>query len=99
MYCLAREFPEAVGSAFAVVSLYTTVAVVVLTPIVGASFSAGGSGVIGFALVAVLWILAAFAIPSREFLVRSWGEPRGVMSKGFGAAQESIGRQRVKERS
>jgi MFS family permease len=99
MSCLAREFPEAVGSAFAVVSLYTTVAVVVLTPIVGASFSAGGSGVIGFALVAVLWILAAFAIPSREFLVRSWGEPRGVMSKGFGAAQESIGRQRVKERS
>jgi len=75
MSCLAREFPHGVGSAFAAVSLYTTMAVVVLTPVVGASFSGGGSGVIGFALVAILWTLAAFAIPSREFLTRPTGSP------------------------
>ena len=98
MSCLAREFPRAVGSAFAAVSLYTTVAVVVLTPIVGASFSGGGSGVTGFALVAILWILAALAIPSREFLARSPAEGTSGLANGFGIAQESSGRQCINKR-
>jgi MFS family permease len=84
MSCLAREFPQGVGSAFAAVSLYTTMAVVVLTPVVGATFSGGRSGVIGFALAAVLWTLAAFAIPSREFLSRS---PMGITIAELGSPE------------
>jgi hypothetical protein len=89
MSCLAREFPRAVGSAFAAVSLYTTVAVVALTPIVGASFSGGRSGVTGFALVAILWLLAAFAIPSREFLVRNWPSATGGRANGIETANKA----------
>jgi nitrate/nitrite transporter NarK len=79
MASLAREFPHAVGSAFAAVNIYSIGSVVVLTPLVGLTFSNGSSGVVGFAFVAVLWVLAAFAIPRRELLI---GAPRAAGEVG-----------------
>jgi hypothetical protein len=79
MASLAREFPHAVGSAFAAVNIYAIGSVVVLTPLVGLTFSHGSSGVVGFTVVAVLWVLAAFAIPRRELLI---GAPRAAGEVG-----------------
>jgi MFS family permease len=79
MASLAREFPHAVGSAFAAVNIYAIGSVVVLTPLVGLTFSDGSSGVVGFTVVAVLWVLAAFAIPRRELLI---GAPRAAGELG-----------------
>jgi MFS family permease len=69
MTALGRAFPQAFGSAFGAVNTYAIGTIVIGTPLVGLTFSLPGAGLIGFAVMAVLWALAALAVPDREALV------------------------------
>lgn len=61
----ARVHPDAPGAAVGLVNMTAAVTILVATPLVGLSFSLPGTGRIGFAVIAVLWALAALAVPHR----------------------------------
>jgi len=58
----ARVRPDAPGAAVGMVNMVAAVTILVGTPLVGLTFSLPGDGRIGFAVVAVLWAAAAFAV-------------------------------------
>ncbi len=59
----ARLRPDAPGAAVGLVNMTAAVTILVVTPLVGLSFSLPGNGRIGFAIVAALWALAALSVP------------------------------------
>ncbi len=61
----ARTRPDAPGAAVGLVNMTAAVTILVATPLVGLTFSLPGNGRIGFVVVAVLWSLAALAVPKR----------------------------------
>ena len=61
----AAERPDAPGAAVGFVNGCAALAIVAGTPLLGLTFSLPGHGRIGFAIVGVLWALAAFATPRR----------------------------------
>jgi MFS transporter, NNP family, nitrate/nitrite transporter len=61
----ARLRPDAPGAAVGLVNMTAAVTILAGTPLVGLTFSLPGNGRIGFAVVAVLWALAAFSVPRR----------------------------------
>jgi MFS family permease len=65
---LARAFPGAPGTAFAVANVYAIALIVVGTPLVGLTFSLPGDGLIGFVAAAALWTLTVAALPHTESL-------------------------------
>jgi hypothetical protein len=59
----ARLRPDAPAAAVGFVNMTAAVTILVATPLLGQSFSLPGNGRIGFAVVAALWAVAAFAVP------------------------------------
>jgi MFS family permease len=59
----ARLRPDAPAAAVGFVNMTAAVTILVATPLLGQSFSLPGDGRIGFAAVAALWAVAAFAVP------------------------------------
>jgi len=58
--------PDAPGAAIGFINSCATLVIVVGAPLVGVSFSLAGHGRMGFAAIAALWALSAFAVrPSR----------------------------------
>ena len=60
----ARTFPRAPGEAVGAMNLYAVTAIILGTPLVGATFSLPGAGRIGFAALAVLTGAAIAAVPA-----------------------------------
>jgi MFS family permease len=58
----ARVRPDAPGAAVGLVNMVAAVTILVGTPLLGLTFSLPGDGRIGFAVVAVVWAAAAFAV-------------------------------------
>jgi MFS family permease len=67
----ARTFPRAPGEAVGAMNLYAVTAIIVGTPLVGATFSLPGAGRIGFATLAVLTVGAIAGVPRTSFRGRS----------------------------
>lgn len=63
----ARTFPRAPGEAVGAMNLYAVTAIILGTPLVGATFSLPGAGRIGFAALAVLTVAAVAAVPVASF--------------------------------
>jgi MFS family permease len=63
----ARTFPRAPGEAVGAMNLYAVTAVIVGTPLVGATFSLPGGGRIGFAALAALAAASVLAVPAATF--------------------------------
>jgi MFS family permease len=63
----ARTFPRAPGEAVGAMNLYAVTAIIIGTPLVGATFSLPGAGRIGFAALAVLTVAAVVAVPVASF--------------------------------
>ena len=61
----ARLRPDAPAAAVGLVNMTGAVTILLVTPLVGLSFSLPGNGRIGFAFVAALWALAALSVPRR----------------------------------
>ena len=59
----ARTFPQAPGEAVGAMNLYAVTAIILGTPLVGATFSLPGGGRTGFAAVAVLTLASIAAVP------------------------------------
>jgi MFS family permease len=59
----ARIRPDAPGAAVGLVNMTAAVTILIVTPLVGLSFSLPGDGRIGFLAVAALWALAALSVP------------------------------------
>jgi MFS family permease len=59
----ARLRPDAPAAAVGFVNMTAAITILVATPLLGQAFSLPGNGRIGFAVVAVLWALAAFSVP------------------------------------
>jgi MFS family permease len=57
-----RLRPEAPGAAVGLVNMTAAVTILVLTPLVGLTFSLPGEGRLGFAVVAALWAAAVFSV-------------------------------------
>jgi len=69
--------PDAPAAAVGLVNGSASVVALVVTPLLGLTFSLPGDGRIGFAVVAGLWLVALALLPSRRDLgVRSVPEPR-----------------------
>jgi MFS family permease len=69
--------PDAPAAAVGLVNGSASVVALVLTPLLGLTFSLPGDGRIGFAVLAALWLVALALLPSRSDLgVRSAPEPR-----------------------
>jgi MFS family permease len=62
-----RTFPRAPGEAVGAMNLYAVTAIIVGTPLVGATFSLPGAGRIGFATLAVLTVAAIASVPRTSF--------------------------------
>jgi nitrate/nitrite transporter NarK len=60
----ARTFPRAPGEAVGAMNLYAVTAIIVGTPLVGATFSIAGAGRVGFAALAALTALSVAAVPA-----------------------------------
>ena len=67
----ARTFPRTPGEAVGAMNLYAVTAIIVGTPLVGATFSLPGAGRIGFATLAVLTVAAITSVPRTRFHGRS----------------------------
>ncbi len=67
----ARTFPGSPGEAVGAMNLYAVTAIIVGTPLVGATFSLPGAGRIGFATLAVLTVAAIASVPRTSFRDRS----------------------------
>jgi MFS family permease len=65
---LGRTFPSAPGAAFAAMNTYALFVIVLGSPLLGATFSLPGDGLIGFVAAAGYWLVAAIALPGRELL-------------------------------
>jgi MFS family permease len=63
----ARTFPRAPGEAVGAMNLYAVTAIIVGTPLVGATFSVAGAGRLGFAVLAGLTVLSVAAVPAARF--------------------------------
>jgi MFS family permease len=70
----ARLRPDAPGAAIGLVNMAAAVTILVGTPLLGLSFSLPGDGRLGFAVVAVLWALAALCVPATA----AAGSKRGI---------------------
>lgn len=66
---LGRTFRAAPGAAFAAMNFYGLMVIILGTPLMGVTFSLPGDGLIGFAAVALFWLLAALVMPSRQLLL------------------------------
>src|SRR5262249_61832224 len=66
----ARLRPDAPGAAIGVVNMAAATTILVGTPLVGLSFSLPGDGRLGCLGVAVVWALAARAVPHRGAAAR-----------------------------
>jgi MFS family permease len=63
----ARTFPRAPGEAVGAMNLYAVTAIIVGTPLVGATFSLPSAGRVGFAALAVLTVAAIASVPRTSF--------------------------------
>lgn len=68
MFGAARVYPDAPGAAIGAMNVYPAAAVVAVTPLIGLTFGLPGNGRIGFLVLAVLWALAACAVPPSSAL-------------------------------
>jgi hypothetical protein len=59
---VARARPEAPAVAVGLVNMTAAVAILVVTPLVGLTFSLPGDGRVGFLAVGALWALAAVSV-------------------------------------
>ena len=66
--------PDAPAAAVGFVNSASALVVVAGTPLLGLTFSLPGDGRVGFAIVAVLWLVALAALPARQVL----GAPRAA---------------------
>ena len=64
----AARRPEAPGTAVGLVNTLGNGVVVAGTPLLGLAFSLPGSGRLGFAIIAVVWLASLLALPSNEEL-------------------------------
>jgi MFS family permease len=71
----ARTFPRAPGEAVGAMNLYAVTAIILGTPLVGATFSMPGGGRIGFAALAALTVASIAVVPITMFRAAS-GEKR-----------------------
>jgi MFS family permease len=71
----ARTFPRAPGEAVGAMNLYAVTAIILGTPLVGATFSLPGGGRIGFAALAALTVASIAVVPITMFRAAS-GEKR-----------------------
>jgi MFS family permease len=62
----AAARPDAPGAAVGLVNMTAAVTILVLTPLVGLTFSLPGDGRLGFAVLGVLWALAALSVQRRR---------------------------------
>jgi MFS family permease len=69
----ARTFPRAPGEAVGAMNLYAVTAIILGTPLVGATFAIRGDGRIGFAALAVLAIASVAAVPATSLRPASDG--------------------------
>jgi MFS family permease len=67
----ARTFPRTPGEAVGAMNLYAVTAIILGTPLVGATFSLPGAGRIGFASLAVLTVASVACVPLRSLPKRS----------------------------
>lgn len=67
----ARTFPRTPGEAVGAMNLYAVTAIIVATPLVGATFALPGAGRIGFLALAVLTVSAVAAVPVASFRARA----------------------------
>jgi MFS family permease len=67
----ARTFPRTPGEAVGAMNLYAVTAIILGTPLVGATFSLPGAGRIGFASLAVLTVASVACVPLRFLPKRS----------------------------
>jgi glutamate dehydrogenase/leucine dehydrogenase len=58
--------PEAPATAVGVINGIANAVILVGTPLAGATFAMAGEGRIAFVAIAILWLLALVALPSRE---------------------------------
>jgi MFS family permease len=68
MFGATRVYPQAPGAAIGAMNVWPAAAIVAATPLIGLTFQLPGDGRIGFAVLAVLWALAARAIPPSSAL-------------------------------
>ncbi len=62
----AAARPDAPAAAIGFVNMLPATAILVGNPLVGLGFSAPGHGRVGFAVVAIVWLLSVAAVPSRR---------------------------------
>jgi predicted MFS family arabinose efflux permease len=65
---IGRVFPDSPGAAFGAMNTYALVLIIVGTPLVGATLSLPGNGLIGFAAAAGFCLLAGLFLPPQELL-------------------------------
>lgn len=81
---VARIYPREPGTAFGAVNSYAQMTIIIGTPLLGLGFSLPGDGLVGFAVVALLWALTALVLPRAKLL-----EPGGQPQPGLEVAPAS----------